>query len=153
MRFLANVLWFLLGGLMMALSWWFAGILAFLSIVGIPWARSCFVIGQFALFPFGKEAINRKDLNQRDDLGTGLLGSIGNVVWFVFAGVWIALGHLGSALLCFATIIGIPFGIQHLKLAGLALAPVGKTVVTNDIAEAARVMGRARAMAGVRGRF
>lgn len=59
---------------------------------------------------------------------------IGNVLWFVFGGIWLALGHVMSALLCFITIIGIPFGIQHLKLAGIALAPIGKTIVRKEVA-------------------
>ena len=113
----------------MGLAWWLAGLLAFLSIVGIPWARACFVIGEFTFFPFGKEAISRSALTGRSDIGTGPFGFVGNVVWFVFAGFWLALGHLLAALANFVTIIGIPFGIQHLKLAVLAAAPIGLTVV------------------------
>lgn len=126
---LLNLLWVLLGGLVMALGWWLAGLLCALTIVGLPWARSCFVIGSFSLWPFGQEAINRRELSGRGDLGTGPLGLLGNVLWFVVAGWWLAIGHLASALACFITIIGIPFGIQHIKLALIALAPVGMTVV------------------------
>jgi uncharacterized membrane protein YccF (DUF307 family) len=126
---LLNLLWVLLGGLVMALGWWLAGLLCALTIVGLPWARSCFVIGSFSLWPFGKEAVNRRELSGRGDLGTGPLGLLGNVLWFVVAGWWLAIGHLASALACFITIIGIPFGIQHIKLALIALAPVGMTVV------------------------
>lgn len=138
MRVIGNVLWFVLGGALMGLGWWLAGLLAFLTVVGIPWGRACFVMGQFTFFPFGREAISRKELTQRDDIGTGLLGLLGNVVWFVFAGLWLALGHLMAALLCAVTIIGIPFAIQHLKLAGIALAPIGQTVVSKEVAAAAR---------------
>lgn len=130
MRSIGNFLWFIFGGFFMGLAWWFFGILAFLTIIGIPWAKACFVIGQFTFLPFGREAISRRALNQKDDIGTGTLGFIGNVIWFLFAGAWLAIGHLASALACFITIIGIPFGIQHLKLAVLALAPIGKTIVT-----------------------
>jgi uncharacterized membrane protein YccF (DUF307 family) len=126
---LLNLLWVLLGGLVMALGWWLAGVLCAITIVGLPWARSCFVIGSFSLWPFGQEAVSRRELSGRNDLGTGPLGLIGNVVWFVVAGWWLAIGHLASALACFVTIIGIPFGIQHIKLALIALAPVGMTVV------------------------
>lgn len=129
MRAIGNVLWFIFGGFLMGLAWWFFGILAFITIIGIPWAKACFVIGQFTFLPFGREAISRKDLTQKDDIGTGFLGLIGNIIWFIFAGAWLAIGHLVSALTCFVTIIGIPFGIQHLKLAVLALAPIGKTIV------------------------
>ena len=75
-----------LGGLMMALGWWLAGLICAITVVGLPWARSCFVIGRFSLWPFGQEAVNRRDLKGRDDLGTGSLGLIGNVLWFLVAG-------------------------------------------------------------------
>ena len=126
---LLNILWVLLGGLVMALGWWLAGLICAITVVGLPWARSCFVIGRFSLWPFGQEAVNRRDLQGREDLGTGSLGLIGNVLWFLVAGWWLAIGHLSSALACFVSIIGIPFGIQHMKLALIALAPVGMTVV------------------------
>jgi len=138
MRTIGNVIWFLLGGVWMGLGWWLAGVVMAISIIGIPWARSCFVIGSFCFFPFGQEAIDRAELTGRGDLGTGTLGTIGNVIWFVFAGLWLALGHLTAAIVNFATIIGIPFGIQHLKLAWCALAPIGKTVVPYEVAAEAR---------------
>lgn len=129
MNTLLNILWFIFGGVFMGLGWWLAGLLCAITIVGIPWAKACFVIGQFTFFPFGKEAVDRTSVTGRDDIGTGALGLLGNVVWFVLAGVWLAIGHLMTALALFVTIIGIPFGWQHLKLAALTLAPVGKTVV------------------------
>lgn len=130
MRTIGNIFWFVLGGFLMGLGWWLAGLVAAITIVGLPWAKACFVIGQFAFFPFGKEAVSRKDLTQQEDIGTGALGLVGNVIWFVLAGWWLAIGHLVSALACFVTIIGIPFGIQHIKLALIALAPIGKTIVS-----------------------
>lgn len=129
MRLIGNILWFILGGALMGLGWWIAGLLAYLSIICIPWGKACFVIGKFTFLPFGKEAVSRKYINDKDDIGTGMLGTIGNVVWFIFAGIWLAIGHILSAVVCFVTIIGIPFGIQHLKLAGLAIAPIGKTII------------------------
>ena len=63
---------------------------------------------------------------------------IGNIIWFIFAGFWLALGHVFSAIACFVTIIGIPFALQHLKLAGISISPIGKTVVTKEVAAAAR---------------
>ena len=128
-RFLFNLLWFVLGGLVMGLGWWLAGLLCAISVVGLPWARSCFVIGNFSFWPFGQEAISRQTLTGRRDWGTGPLGTLGNVIWFLVAGWWLAIGHLASALACFLTIVGIPFGLQHIKLAVIALAPVGMTVV------------------------
>jgi len=147
MRAIGNFLWFILGGVFMGLGWWLVGLLAFITVVGIPWGRACFVIGQFCFFPFGMEAISRKELHQKEDFGTSGFGTLGNVIWFIFAGVWLAIGHVMSAVLCFLTIIGIPFGIQHLKLAGIALAPIGKCIVTTEVASAAR---RANAAAAVR---
>ena len=138
MSTLGNVLWFILGGALMGLGWWLVGLLAFVSIVGIPWGRACFVIGQFAFCPFGKEAVSREELSGRSDIGTGALGLLGNVIWFVLAGVWLAIGHMLSAAACFVTIIGIPFAIQHFKLALIALAPIGKTIVDKNLAAAVR---------------
>ncbi|SPC19971.1 YccF domain-containing protein [Cupriavidus taiwanensis] len=138
MRAIGNFLWFVLGGVVMGLAWWLAGLLAFVSLIGIPWGKACFVIGSFTFFPFGKQAISRRELTGRDDVGTGALGLVGNVLWFVFAGVWLAIGHVMAAFANFVTIIGIPFAIQHLKLAGIALAPIGQTVVSNEMADAAR---------------
>jgi uncharacterized membrane protein YccF (DUF307 family) len=132
MRTIGNVLWLILGGFFMGLGWWLAGLLCAITIVGIPWAKACFVIGQFAFWPFGKEAVSREKVQGKGDIGTGTLGFLGNVLWFIVVGVWLAIGHLLSALACFITIIGIPFGLQHLKLAGIALAPIGKTIVETD---------------------
>jgi uncharacterized membrane protein YccF (DUF307 family) len=144
MRTIGNLIWFLLGGVIMGLVWWLYGLIAFITIVGIPWGRACFVMGKFSFFPFGKEAISRKELTQQDDIGTSALGTIGNIIWFIFAGLWLAIGHVFSAIACFITIIGIPFGLQHLKLAGIAISPIGKTVVSKEVARAA-LAGNAKA--------
>lgn len=138
MRAIGNFLWFILGGVFMGLAWWFFGVIALLTIVGIPWAKACFVIGQFTFFPFGKESISRKLLHQKEDIGTGTWGLIGNILWFVFAGIWLAIGHIMSAIACFVTIIGIPFAIQHLKLAVISLAPIGQTIVDKEVAAVIR---------------
>ena len=138
MRLLGNVIWLVLGGFWMAVGWFLAGVVMAVSIIGLPWARSCFVIGNLCFLPFGREAIDRSVLTGREDLGTGPLGTIGNILWFIFAGLWLAIGHVLHGLACFVTIIGIPFAIQHFKLAGLALAPIGKTVVDSEVAHQAR---------------
>ncbi|MDF0534888.1 YccF domain-containing protein [Shewanella yunxiaonensis] len=129
LRFIFNVAWFVLGGFVMGLAWWFAGLICFISIIGIPFGRACFVIGEMTFWPFGQEQVSRDELYGREDIGTGPLGLIGNIVWFILFGIWLAIGHIAHALGCFITIIGIPFGIQHLKLALLSLTPIGKTVV------------------------
>ena len=151
MRAIGNFLWFVLGGLFMGLCWWALGVLAFITIVGIPWGKACFVIGQFTFLPFGREAISRKDLNQADGVGTGSWAMLGNVIWFLLAGIWLAIGHVFSAIFCAITIIGIPFAIQHLKLAGVALAPIGKTIVTKELAEAARRADAEVKLSSIRG--
>lgn len=138
MRTIGNIIWFLLGGVFMGLAWWFFGLLAFVSIIGIPWGRACFVIGNFSFFPFGQEAISRDELTNQQDIGTSPFGLIGNVIWFIFAGFWLAVGHILSAVACFITIIGIPFTLQHLKLAVISLAPIGKTIVPKEEAARAR---------------
>jgi uncharacterized membrane protein YccF (DUF307 family) len=138
LRAIGNFLWFIFGGVLMGVGWWLVGLLCFVTIVGIPWGKACFVIGQFTFFPFGQEAISRKELSNQDDIGTGSMGLLGNILWFVCAGIWLAIGHLLSAFACAITIIGIPFAIQHLKLAGIALAPIGKTIVSKEVAKAAR---------------
>jgi len=131
-NFLMNVLWLLLGGLWMGLAWCLVGLLAALTIVGLLWARSCFVIARLSFWPFGKAIVDRQFVQGYHDAGTGPLGFVGNIIWFVLAGWWLAVGHLTAALACFVTIIGIPFGIQHVKLALISLAPVGKTLVDLD---------------------
>ena len=138
MSAIGNFIWFITGGILMGLGWWLAGLIMYITVIGIPWGKSCFVIGDFSFFPFGKVAINRKELTQKDDAGTGGFGILGNIIWFLLAGWWLAIGHLLSAVVSFCTIIGIPFLLQHLKLAGLSLSPVGKTIVYKEVAKAAR---------------
>lgn len=150
LRAIGNFLWFITGGVVMGLLWWLAGLIAFATIIGIPWARSCFVIGKLMFLPFGRDAISRVELTGKRDLGTGALGLVGNILWFVLFGIWLAIAHVGFAILDFLLIITIPFGIQHLKLAGLALAPVGKAVVYKEIAEAARRANAERWVVGHR---
>lgn len=138
MRTLGNLLWLLLGGVYMGLGWWLAGLLMYISIVGIPFGRACFEIGTFTFLPFGREAVRRDDLTGEGDVGTSPVGTVGNVLWFVLCGWWLALGHLVTAAALIVTIIGIPFGIQHVKIAALTLSPIGKTVVRTEVAQAAR---------------
>ena len=96
---------------------------------GIPWAWAAFRIAAFTLLPFGHRAVRRDRITGRADLGTGPAGFLGNVIWLLLAGWWLALGHLIAAALLTITVIGIPFAWAHLKLAGLALWPVGSEIV------------------------
>lgn len=132
MNLLLNVIWVILGGFLMAIAWFAVGVLAAVSLVGLPWARACFNIALFSLWPFGREAVPRTMLTGREDLGTGPLGLVGNVIWLVLFGVWLAIGHLVAAAACGITIIGIPFAFQHVKLAGISLMPIGLAVVDAD---------------------
>jgi uncharacterized membrane protein YccF (DUF307 family) len=129
---LLNVLWMIFGGLEMAIGWLFAALIMVLTIVGIPWARAAFNIASYALLPFGRKAVSRAEYLGIEDVGTGPFGLIGNIVWLVLAGWWLALGHLIAAILLAVTIIGIPFAWAHLKLAGIALWPIGKMIVDAD---------------------
>src|SRR5580698_9724466 len=105
---LLNVLWIVFGGLWMAAGWMIAAVIMAITIIGLPWARAAFNIGVYSLLPFGL---------------------IGNLIWLILAGWWLALGHLITAVLWAVTIIGLPFAWAHLKLAGIALWPIGKIIV------------------------
>lgn len=135
---LLNILWIVCGGLWMALGWVLAAVLMAITIVGLPWARAAINIAAYTLLPFGQVAMRRDEVQGHDDIGTGPLGLIGNVLWFVLAGWWLALGHLATAVGLALTLIGIPFAWAHLKLAGLSLWPIGRVIVPADEAAALR---------------
>ena len=126
---LLNVLWIVLGGAWMAFGWLVAAIIMAITIIGLPWARAAFNIAAYTLIPFGSKAVSRDLYTGQSDTGTGPLGVIGNIIWLVLAGWWLALGHVVTAVLLAVTIIGIPFAWAHLKLAGIALWPIGKVIV------------------------
>jgi len=138
MALVGNFIWFIFGGVIAGILWAIVGAIAFVTVIGIPWGRACFMLSNFSFFPFGREVIDRKTLTNKDDMGTGKMGTAGNIIWFILAGWWLALTHVASGVLCCLTVIGIPFGIQHFKLGGAALFPVGKTVVNKYLAEEAR---------------
>src|SRR5512144_2802936 len=98
LRLLLNVLWILTGGLWMAVGWLIAALLMIITIVGLPWARAAFNIASYTLLPFGRVAVRRDELEGQQDLGTGLLGTSGNVLWHILAGWWLGLGHLITAI-------------------------------------------------------
>jgi uncharacterized membrane protein YccF (DUF307 family) len=134
LSFLLNLAWIVCGGLWMAVGWMVAAVIMAITIVGLPWARAAFNIGAYALLPFGQKAISRAAYAGHEDIGTGPLGVLGNIIWLIFAGWWLALGHLITAILLAVTIIGIPFAWAHVKLAGLALWPIGRTIAPADAA-------------------
>jgi uncharacterized membrane protein YccF (DUF307 family) len=116
-----NILWLLCGGLAAAFAWLIAAGLMAITIIGLPWSFAALRIALYTLLPFGHEMRSRPD--------AGLLSTLGNIVWFVLAGWWLAIVHLVLALALAITIVGLPFAWAHLKLAGASLAPVGKEVV------------------------
>jgi uncharacterized membrane protein YccF (DUF307 family) len=100
------------------------------TIVGLPWTRAAFNIALYTLLPFGHQVVSRARFTGREDLGTGPLGFLGNVIWLILAGWWLALGHLIIAICLAITIIGIPFAWAHLKLIGISLWPIGRMIVS-----------------------
>ena len=129
LSFLLNVLWIVTGGLWMSVAWIVAAVIMAITIIGLPWTRAAFNIALYTLLPFGQKAVPRDQYTGSEDIGTGLLGFLGNLIWLVLAGWWLALGHVLTAILLAVTIIGIPFAGAHLKLAGIALWPIGKMIV------------------------
>jgi uncharacterized membrane protein YccF (DUF307 family) len=133
MRLVLNLLWLFLCGLWMFLAYLLVGVLWCITIIGIPFGIASFRIGVFALWPFGRTIISK---------GTAGVGSaIGNVFWFIFSGLWLAIGHaVTGALLCI-TIIGIPLGLANFKLIPVSLFPLGKDIVPTGSVNAAAANG------------
>ena len=119
-----NFLWFVLGGWLLAIQWFLGGVIMALTIIGLPYVPGIWRFALFAAFPFGQEMITAPK-----GFGMAAFSGILNIIWLIFAGIWIAIGHIITGLLLFITIIGIPFAIAHFKLAGAALMPVGKEIV------------------------
>ncbi|MCG8685135.1 MAG: YccF domain-containing protein [Desulfobacterales bacterium] len=126
MAFLLNLLWFVLGGGWAAgLLWLFTGGILMLTVVGIPFGWAAFRIAGFAAFPFGKELVDARDIGDERMVGT----SLANILWIVLAGIWLAISHILAGISLCLTIIGIPFGFAHFRLAGVCFAPLGKRTV------------------------
>jgi uncharacterized membrane protein YccF (DUF307 family) len=125
-----NIIWLVLCGLWMCLAYLLAGLLLCVTVIGIPFGIAAFRIGMYALWPFGYTAV------ERPDAGTGSF--VGNVLWVVLAGWWLALGHVVTGVLLCLTVIGIPFGIANFKLIPLSLMPLGKEIVPTDAPFAVR---------------
>ena len=119
MSFIGNVFWLIFGGLIEALLWLLIGLVLCVTIIGFPFGVQCIKIAGFVLWPFGREVIPG---------GFGVMGAFGNIVWILVCGIILALTHLLFGLLYSITIIGIPFGIQHFKLAKLSLIPFGAQI-------------------------
>lgn len=122
MKAILNVIWLLFGGIWLALGYVAAGIVCCILIVTIPFGIASFRIASYALWPFGRTVVD-------SGRGTGLFATLGNVIWIIFAGIWIAIGHVLTAVPMFVSIIGIPLGIANLKMIPISLAPLGKRIV------------------------
>ena len=122
-RLILNLLWFVLGGWLSGLLWLLGGAILALTVVGLPWTFAAWRIASYSFWPFGREIVW-----QEAHPVAGCMGVVLNVIWFVFAGWYIALSHLMIAVAEFVSIIGIPFALKDLELAKLALAPVGRTI-------------------------
>ncbi len=121
MTTILNVLWLIFGGWISGLLWTLAGCILAITIIGLPWTPAAFRMASFSFWPFGRHIVD-KPTGQEVSL-------ILNIIWVVFAGWWLALHHLILAVMLAVTLIGIPFALQHLKLAVISLAPVGKDVI------------------------
>lgn len=129
LRLILNILWFIFGGWLSGLLWLLGGLILALTIVGLPYTAAAWRIAGFAFWPFGKEIVSREIVTGESDLGTGPLGFVLNIIWFLFAGWYIALSHVVAAFFEAITIIGLPFAFKDLQLAAIAMAPIGRVVV------------------------
>lgn len=126
MRTLLNIIWLVFAGIWLALLYALAGVIACITIIGIPFGVAAFRMTSMALWPFGRQAIKKTD--------AGVGSTLGNIVWFVLCGWWLALAHLVSALLLAVTVIGIPLAAGDLKLIPISLNPFGREIVrTSDV--------------------
>lgn len=139
MKLALNLLWFIFGGGIFAAALWIiAGGLLALTVVGLPFAVAAFRIAGFAAFPFGHRLVGAELLGEQVIPGTGLV----NLLWITLAGIWLAVAYVLAGLACFTSLVGIPFGLAHFKLAGICFGPLGKRTVPSEVAEA---LYRARA--------
>ena len=126
MRLVLNIIWLVLSGFWMFLAYLLAGVLLCIPIITIPWAIASFRVGLYALWPFGRTIVDKP--------GAGVGSFLGNVIWVIFAGIWLAIGHIVTGVAMCLTIIGIPLGIASFKLVPISLMPLGKDIVDVDAA-------------------
>jgi uncharacterized membrane protein YccF (DUF307 family) len=119
-----NIVWLIIWGLWMAIGYAVLGLLMFIFIITIPWGIASFRIANYVLWPFGRSTVERPD--------AGAASFVGNIIWLIFAGIWLALGHIVAGIGFCLTIIGIPFGIANFKMVPISLVPLGREIVTVD---------------------
>jgi uncharacterized membrane protein YccF (DUF307 family) len=129
---LLNLLWIVFGGFWMAAAWVIAALIMAVTIIGLPWAWAAINIAAYTLLPFGQKAVSRAAHSGQEDIGTGPLGFLGNIIWFVFAGWWLTIAHVVTAVALAVTIIGIPLALANLKLIPVSLVPLGRVIVDTD---------------------
>jgi uncharacterized membrane protein YccF (DUF307 family) len=127
-RLILNIVWFVLAGLWMAIAYAIAALICFVLIITIPFGIASLRIAMFALWPFGKTVVKRSD--------AGIASGIGNVIWFILCGWWLAIGHLITGALLCLTVIGIPLGLANFKLIPVSLLPMGREIVSLEQARA-----------------
>ena len=133
MRTLLNIIWVVLSGFWLFLGYVAAGILLCILIVTIPWGVASFRIAVYALWPFGRTVVSKPT--------AGVGSFLGNVVWVILAGIWLAIAHVVTGLALCVTIIGIPFGIANFKMIPISLAPLGKQIVDLDATDQPALIG------------
>lgn len=142
MRFVGNIIWFVFGGAVIAAIWLVGALIFAMSIIGLPLSRAAIEMAKLSAWPFGKDVVHVRDLDARElsavTATTGTIGFIANVVWACSFGVILFFAYLIAGVINCLTIIGIPFGIQSFKLAGISFWPVGRRVVSVELARAAR---------------
>jgi uncharacterized membrane protein YccF (DUF307 family) len=127
MRLILNIIWFVLAGLWLAIGYAFAALVMFILIITIPFGLQALKLAGYALWPFGRSVVKRED--------AGAPSLIGNVIWVILAGWWLALGHLVTGILLAITIIGIPLALANFKLIPISLWPFGREIVPTEVAE------------------
>jgi uncharacterized membrane protein YccF (DUF307 family) len=154
MRFVGNIIWFVFGGAIIALGWLIGGALAALTIIGLPLSRAAFEMAKLSAFPFGKDVVHVRELDGKGTTAvtalTGTIGFVVNILWACTFGVGLFLGYMIAGIINCIFIITIPFGLQSFKLAGLSFWPVGRRVVTKELANAVRQQNAAEKLERIR---
>lgn len=128
MKAVLNILWLVLAGFWLAIAYALAGVLMMVTIVGIPFGVQAFKLAGYSLWPFGRAIVEKPS--------AGAASAIGNILWLILAGIWLAIGHLVTGAILCVTVVGIPLGVANFKLVPLALMPFGKEIVPADRAPA-----------------
>ena len=155
MRFAGNVIWFFLGGAVIAVVWLIGAVVFALTIIGLPLTRAALEMAKLSAWPFGKDVVHIRELDAKGITSTtattGTIGFVFNVIWACSFGIALFFMYLIAGILNCITIIGIPFGLQAFKLAGISLWPVGRRVVSSELATLARTENAKLKLAQLRG--